>query len=55
MEYDFLANSIDKENVVLPQSDKINPFLLKNNSSEIIKALEFIESEEKFLYVHGFL
>ena len=55
MEYDFLANSIDKDSVVLPQSDKINPFLLKNNYAEIIKALNFIESDEKFLYVHGFL
>ena len=55
MEYDFLANSIDKDSVVLPQSDKINPFLLKNNYAEIIKALDFIESDEKFLYVHGFL
>ena len=55
MEYDFLANSIDRENIVLPQSDKINSFLLKNNSEEIIKALDFIESDEKFLYIHGFL
>ena len=51
----FLKNSFDLESVVLPASDKINPFLLKNNESEIRKALEFIASDEKFLYVHGFM
>ncbi len=55
MEYDFLASSIDRENIALPQSDKIDRFLLKNNSAEIIKALDFLASKEKFLYVHGFL
>ena len=55
MEYDFLVSSIDKENPVLPQSDKINPSLLKNNQSEIIKALDFLASEQKFLHIHGFL
>lgn len=55
MEYDFLVSSIDKESPVLPQSDKINPTLLKNNQSEIIKALDFLASEQKFLHIHGFL
>ena len=50
-----LKSSFDIESIVLPESDKINPFLLKNNESEIHKALEFLMSEEKFLYVHGFM
>lgn len=55
MNYEFLNNSINKDNIILPTSDKINPFLLKNNHSEILKAVDFISSEEKFLYIHGFL
>lgn len=55
MDYEFLSSSIEKDNIILPNSDKINPFLLKNNYSEIIKAVDFIASEEKFLYLHGFL
>ena len=55
MEYDFLINTIDKENFVLPQSDKINTFLLKNNQTEVIKALDFFETDKKMLHVHGFL
>ena len=55
MEYNFLDNSVDRESVTLPQSDKINDFLLKNNSAEIVKGIEFLGTDEKFLYVHGFL
>lgn len=55
MEYEFLNTSIEKDNIILPNSDKINPYLLKNNYADIIKAVDFIASEEKFLYVHGFL
>lgn len=55
MEYSFLDSSIDIENVILPTSDLINPFLLKNNYAEIIKGVDFINSEDSFLYVHGFL
>lgn len=55
MDYEFLDNSIDRENVILPNSDKINPFLLKNNYNDTLKAFEFISSKEKFLYIHGFL
>ena len=39
----FLKNSFDVESSVLPESDKINPFLLKNNEAEVHKALDFIE------------
>ena len=55
MDYEFLDSSIDRENLVLPNSDKINPFLLQNNREDILKALDFIASEGKFLYIHGFM
>lgn len=55
MDYEFLNSSIEKDNIILPSSDKINPFLLKNNYADIIKAIDFIASEEKFLYIHGFM
>ena len=55
MAYQFLNTSIDINDVILPNSDKIHPLLLKNDDAEIKKALAFFASEEKFLYVHGFL
>ena len=55
MDYEFLDSSIDRENLVLPNSDKINTFLLQNNREDILKALDFIASEGKFLYIHGFM
>lgn len=55
MDYEFLDRSIEKDNIILPNSDKINPFLLKNNYADIIKAIDFISSDEKFLYIHGFM
>ena len=42
MNYEFLNSSIEKDNIILPNSDKINSFLLKNNYSEIIKAVDKI-------------
>ena len=55
MDYNYLDSSIEKESLVLPNSDKINPYLLKNHSEELAKAIDFINSDEKFLYVHGFM
>ena len=55
MAYEYLNSSIEREHLVLPDSDKINPFLLKNNQEEIIKALDFFATDEKFLYVYGFM
>lgn len=55
MNYEYLNSSIERENVILPQSDKINPFLLENNTAEILKGIEFLATEEKFLYIHGFM
>ena len=53
MDYNFLDSSVDIDN--LPQSDSINPFLLKNNYAELTKAFEFLNSPDTFLYIHGFL
>ena len=55
MDYKFLNSSIDIEDIILPESDKINPFLQKNNYAEIIKAIDFIASDDIILHVHGFL
>lgn len=56
MSYNFLETYFDLNNVTeLPISDKIHPLLLKNNDSEIKKAIEFLNSKEQFLYIHGFL
>ena len=55
MKYNFLKNTIDKDNINLINSKKINPFLFKNNEAEVKKAIDFIASDEKFLYVHGFM
>lgn len=55
MEYKFLDSSFDTDNINLPESGCINKFLLKNNYAEIVKAVEFLNSEENMLYIHGFL
>ncbi len=55
MDYKFLDSTVDEENIILPDSDKINPFLLKNNYADLIKAVDFIASDDITLYVHGFL
>lgn len=51
----FLKNTIENIENYLPDSDKINSCLLKNNENEIKSALEFLKNDEKFLYIHGFL
>ena len=55
MDFKFLDSAVDIENIVLPNSDKINPFLLKNNYADIIKGIDYINSDDVLLYVHGFL
>lgn len=55
MNYKYIKNSIDKESLILPKSDKINPFLLKNNEKSIIEALNFLNTKDKYLYIHGFM
>ena len=42
MTYQFLNNSIDINDIVLPNSDKIHPLLLKNDDADIKKALAFL-------------
>ncbi len=55
MNYNFLDSTVEEENIILPDSDKINPFLLKNNYADLIKAVDFFTSDEILLYIHGFL
>ena len=55
MDYKFLDSVVDIDKISLPESDKINPFLLKNNYADIIKGIDFINSDDVLLYVHGFL
>lgn len=55
MDYNFLDSNIDLQEITLHDSDKINPFVKKNCEKDIIKAIEFLNSEEKLLYVHGFM
>lgn len=55
MSYKYTDISIDNKNIDLIESDKIHPLLLKNNKNDIVKAIEFLNTDEKFLYVHGFL
>ncbi len=54
MDYKY-TDEINTEEFKLPESTKINHFLLKNLSSEAVKAIDFFASEGKLLYVHGFL
>ena len=46
MNYRFLESTIEKDELILPNSDKINPFLLKNNNSEVLKAIDFINGQQ---------
>ena len=55
MKYKFANSLIEHEDFILPESDKINSFLLKNNQNEILKAIEFLKTDEKFMYIHGFM
>ena len=55
MKFEYLESSIDKNNVILSESDKIHPCLLKNNKKEVLKALNFIDSKSNLLHIHGFM
>ena len=48
-----MDSSVDIDN--LQPSGSMNPFLLKNNYAEITKAVDFLDSNDSFLYIHGFL
>ena len=55
MEFKYLDVDLEKENFILPGSARINEFLLKNHSNDIKKAIDFMDTDGKLLYIHGFL
>ena len=55
MKYKFIDELSSQKIINLTESNKIDSFLLKNFSSEISDAVNFLGSEQKFLYMHGFL
>ena len=55
MEYNYIENLYKKEDFILPLSERIDNFLLQSNQAEIFKAVEFLKTNEKILYIHGFL
>ena len=55
MKYSFIDEKVSGQDFVLRESSKINHYLLKNNNAEILKALDFLADDGKFLYIHGFL
>ena len=55
MEYKYTHNSFNTKDVILPDSEKIDSFLLLNHQNDIIKAIDFLASDAKFLYLHGFM
>lgn len=55
MEYKYLDSLYNKEELILPSSDKIDRFLLKNHYADVMKAIEFFKTDGRLLYIHGFL
>ncbi|MCQ2738724.1 MAG: tetratricopeptide repeat protein [bacterium] len=55
MEYKYLNDSLNIDADLLPESTTINRHILKNCKNEIIKILEFFNSKEKILNIHGFI
>lgn len=55
MKYKFTDYIVGNKDFELVESEKIHPCLLKNNYNDILKALDFLASDEKLLYIHGFL
>ena len=55
MDYKFLDSKIEQEPVELHDSKCIDSFLKQNYEKEILKAIDFFNSDESLLYVHGFL
>jgi len=54
MEYKF-TDIVADSSFNPKESDKINRCLIKNTNNDIIKAIEFLNSDEKLLYIHGFI
>ena len=55
MDYRYLNSEFNTDDVILPDSDRINHFLLNNHYADAVKALDFLATEGKLLYIHGFL
>ena len=55
MDYKFLDREFINDDIILPDSDRINHFLLKNHYADAVKALDFFATDGKLLYIHGFL
>ena len=55
MDFKYLESGVEKSDFVLPNSIRIDDFLLKNHYNDIKKAIEFMNSDGKLLYIHGFL
>ena len=55
MKYMFFDKTKTAGENPFPISDKINPYLLKNDTGEIKKGIEFLESDDTFFYIYGFL
>ena len=55
MKYHFLNSSINSEEISLPDSEKINSFVLKSCQNDVFKAIEFFKSDDILMYIHGFL
>ena len=55
MDYRFLDSNKDITDKNSLNSDKMDKLLLEHLSAEITKAIDFFNSDDKFLYVHGFL
>ena len=55
MQYIYTDISEISNDYNLHESKNIDSCLLKNNYSDIIKAIEFLNSDEKYLYIHGFM
>ena len=49
MDYKYLDSSINIENVNLQESPCINKFLLRNNYAEVIKAIDFFNTNGKLI------
>ena len=55
MNYKFSNISVANNNFELKPSEKIHPCLLKNHKNDKMKAIDFLSSDGKFIYIHGFL
>lgn len=55
MKYNFLNIFLEQDDLLNRTEVKINPFLLENNSKQILGLYNFYKSDINLLYVNGFL